>query len=503
MTPAKLSKSRFLAGLQCHLRLWHQCYNPTLAGEVSPVQQALFDTGHEVGRLATELYRGGVRIEEDHLHHKEAVRSTAAAMQNPDVSALYEAAFVEDGVRVRVDILERVGRGAWNLIEVKSSTSVKGVYLPDVAVQHHVLKSSGLRVDRVGILHIDSGYVYDGRHLELGRLFRFSDLTEEVRSMEAGIPGMIKELQGVLAGELPPEVQPSRHCLSPYPCEFWGHCTAGTPEHWVMDLSGVSQRKLDELTALGVNDIRNIPGAFRLTELQNRVRSCVVKDREYLAPELEDELKRVDYPIHFLDFETLGPAIPRYAGTRPYQTIPFQWSDHIVHPDGTINHKEYLCGEDKDPREEFVRTLLETLGKKGTIFIYTTYEEGIIKGLAEHLPSTRGRLLALLDRFRDLHAAIRRYFYHPEFHGSFSLKAVLPALLPEMGYENLAIQEGNMASVAYLRMLDPSTPDKEKEKIKEDLLTYCAHDTLAMVRVRQELLSRPQPKLAGAKPLRT
>jgi hypothetical protein len=490
MKLAKLSKSRFLAGLQCHLRLWHECYNPELAGEVSPVQQALFDAGHEVGRLATELYPGGVRIEEDHLHHEEAVRSTAAVMEDPNVFALYEAAFVEDGVRVRVDVLERAGRGTWNLIEVKSSTSVKDVYLPDVSVQQHVLKRSGLGVDRVGILHINSGYVYDGHHLELGKLFRFSDLTEEVRRMEAGVPGKIQELQGVLAGELPPEILPSRHCRSPYPCEFWEHCTAGRPEHWIMDLSGISQRQLDELTALGIRDVRDIPGAFGLTELQDRVRSCVVKDREYLAPELEDELKQADCPIHFLDFETLGPAIPRYAGTRPYQTVPFQWSDHIVHPDGTVSHREYLCSEDKDPREEFARTLLEALGEKGAIFIYTTYEVGIIRSLAEDLPSNRGRLLALLGRFRDLHAAIRRYFYHPEFHGSFSLKDVLPALLPEMGYENLAIQEGNMASLAYLRMLDPSTSEKEKEKIRGDLLAYCAHDTLAMVRVREELLGR-------------
>jgi predicted RecB family nuclease len=489
-----LSKSRFLAGLQCHLRLWHQCHDPELASDVSPVQQALFDTGHEVGRLATGLYPDGIRVEEDHLHHEEAVRSTATAMQHPAVSALYEAAFVEDGVRVRVDVLERAGRGTWNLIEVKSSTSVKHVYLPDVAVQHHVLKTAGLRVDRVGVLHINSGYAYDGRHLELDELFRFSDLTEEVRRMEAEIPRKIQELQGVLAGEFPPEILPSRHCLSPYRCEFWEHCTAGMPEHWIMGLSGISERKLNELTALGISDIRDIPGAFQLTELQNRVRNCVVKDGEYLAPRLEDELKRADYPIHFLDFETLGPAIPRYAETRPYQTIPFQWSDHILYPDGTINHREYLSTEDKDPREEFARALLEALGEKGTIFIYTTYEAGIIRRLAEHLPSHRGRLLALPARFKDLHAAIRRYFYHPEFHGSFSLKAVLPALLPEMGYENLAIQEGNMASVAYLRMLDPSTPEKEKEKIRGDLLAYCAHDTLAMVRIREELLGRFGPR---------
>jgi predicted RecB family nuclease len=489
-----LSKSRFLAGLQCHLRLWQQCYNPERAGEVSPVRQALFDTGHEVGRLATELYPGGVRIEEDHLHHKEAVRATATLMRDQNVSAIYEAAFLEDGVRVRVDILKRTGRGTWNLIEVKSSTSVKEVYVPDVAVQHHVLKSSGLGVDRVGILHVNNGYVYDGRRLDLGELFRFSDLTEEASRLEAGMPRQIRDLQGMLAGGLPPKIAPSRHCWSPYLCEFWEYCTKEMPEHWIMNLSGISQRRMDELAALGIEDIREIPDSFPLTGLQGRVRRCVVTGREYLAPELEDELKRVDYPIHFLDFETLGPAIPQYAGTRPYQTIPFQWSDHILYPDGTLEHREYLFLEDRDPREEFARTLLEALGEKGTIFIYTIYEGGIIRALAEDLPLHRKRLLAVPDRFEDLHAAIRRYYYHPGFHGSFSLKAVLPALLPEMGYENLAIQEGSMASLAYLRMLDPSTPRKEKQKIKADLLAYCAHDTLAMVRIREELLSRFQPK---------
>jgi hypothetical protein len=489
-----LSKSRFLAGLQCHLRLWQQCYNPERAGEVSPVQQALFDAGHEVGQLATELYPGGVRIEEDHLHHKEAVRATATLMQDENVSAIYEAAFLEDGVRVRVDILKRTGRGKWNLIEVKSSASVKDVYVPDVAVQHHVLKSSGLGVNRVGILHINSGYVYDGRRLDLGQLFRFSDLTGEARRLEAGMPGRIQELHGMLAEELPPKITPSRHCWSPYLCEFWEYCTKGMPEYWVMNLSGISQRRLHELAAVGIEDIRKIPESFPLTALQSRVRRCVVTGREYVAPELDDELKRVDYPIHFLDFETLGPAIPRYAGTRPYQTIPFQWSDHILYAGGTLRHREYLSFADKDPREEFARTLLEALGEKGTIFIYTTYEEGIIKGLAEDLPSNRGRLLALLDRFKDLHAAIRRYYYHPEFHRSFSLKAVLPALLPEMGYETLAIQEGSMASLAYLRMLDPLTPAEEREKIRGDLLAYCGHDTLAMVRIREELFSRLRPK---------
>jgi hypothetical protein len=485
-----LSKSRFLAGLQCPLRLWFQCYNRELATPVSPSQQAIFDMGKEVGRLATRLYPGGVLIEEDHLHHREAVESTRAAMADPDVPAIYEAGFVHDSVRVRVDVLERLPGGKWNLIEVKSSTSAKDVHQPDVAVQCHVLRGSGLEFARAGILHLNNEYVYDGQQLDLGQLFSFTDLTEEAVAQLWMVEASIQDFKEMLAGQAPPCVEPDRHCSTPYRCEFWEHCTREKPEFWIMNLSGISQKKFDELAALDVEDIREIPGDFPLTDLQARIRECVAGGREYVAPELADDLSDVEYPIHFLDFETTGSAIPCYAGTRPYQTIPFQWSDHILYEDGTLEHREFLHDEDTDPREEFCRTLLETLGETGSIFIYTTYEAGVITSLADDRPQYAGRLLATLDRIKDLHATVKTYFYHPDFRGSFSLKKVLPALVPSMAYAGLAIQEGNQASLEYRRMLSPSTRPEERDKIRADLLTYCGHDTLAMVKIREELLKR-------------
>jgi len=485
-----LSKSRFIAGLQCPLRLWHQCYNRDLATPVSPTQQAIFDTGNEVGRLATGLYPGGVLIEEDHLHHREAVESTRVAMENPGVLAIYEAGFVHDSVRIRVDVLERLRDGKWNLIEVKSSTSAKGVHLPDVAVQYRVLKGKGLDVARAGILHLNNDYVYDGRQLDLEQLFLFTDLTREAIDHQAEVQANLRRLKEVLAGQGPPAIEPGRHCSSPYRCEFWEHCTAAKSRTWVMNLSGIGQKKLNDLAALDVEDIHDIPDDFPLTGLQARIRECVAEGKEYVAPELADELRDVEFPIHFLDFETIGPAIPRYEGTRPYQTIPFQWSDHVLHEDGTLEHPEFLHHEDTDPREEFCRTLLEALGETGTIVIYTTYEVGIMTSLAEDLPHCAGRLTAALDRVKDLHALVKTYFYHPDFLGSFSLKKVLPALVPSMAYEGLSIQEGTLASLEYLRMLDPSTRPEERKKIRAELLIYCGHDTLAMVRIREELLRR-------------
>ena len=485
-----LSKSRFLAGSQCQLRLWHQCYNRELASEVSPSQQAIFAAGQEVGRLATRLYPGGVLIQEDHLHHRQAVRSTLAAIDNPEIPAIFEAAFVYDDVRIRVDILQRLGDGRWNLIEVKSATSVKDVYLPDVAVQYNVLIGSALEIVDAGILYLNSKYVYDGTKLELLNLFTFSDLTEQILELRQKLPTKLAELKDMLAAANPPQVVPSRHCLSPYPCEFWDHCTAEMPEFWVMGLTGIREERLNELAAMGVEDIRHIPKGFALSELQERIKTCVVSREDYVAAELEEELTNLEYPVHFLDFETVSPPIPVYADTRPYQAIPFQWSDHILSKGGDLHHSSFLFREDGDPQPVFAKSLLEILGEGGTIFTYSNYERRVLSELAEHLPGQSDQILATLDRFKDLQALIKRYFYSPGFRGSFSLKSVLPVLVPNMSYENLVIKEGTYASLAYLRMLKSKTEPEEKRRIGQALVDYCSYDTLAMVKVREALLER-------------
>jgi len=388
-----LSKSRFIAGLQCPLRLWYQSYNSELATKPPPSQQALFDTGHEVGRLATSLYSNGVQIEESYLHHMEAEKSTLKAMNNQSVAAIYEAAFTYNRIRIRVDILERHDVNTWNLVEVKSSTSVKDVYKPDLGIQYYILKGLGIDIFSAGILHINNAYVYDGNQLDLNQFFYFSDLTEETVSRQEEFISQIKELKKIISWGTPPNIHPSRHCMNPYKCEFWEHCTSDMPEFWVMDLSGINQKKFDQLTESGIEDISGIPDEFPLSALQERIRNCVISGQEFIAPELEDELMGVEYPVHFLDFETFASAIPRYVNTRPYQTIPFQWSNHILFEDGRVEHVEYLCVEDKDPCEEFTKALLETLGIRGTIFVYASYEKRIVNQLANQLPGLRNQLL--------------------------------------------------------------------------------------------------------------
>jgi hypothetical protein len=489
-----LSKSRFLSGLQCPLSLWYLCFQSELATPFSPIQQALFDMGHEVGMLATRRFNSGVLIAEDYLHHKEAMQKTLSAMADENIKAIFEAAFIEDDIRIRVDVLERAERGKWNLIEVKSTTSVKEIHEFDVAVQYRVLRDAGLDIARVYLMHLNNQYVYDGTELVLSGLFTLSDLTAQTRSLQNEIDRKLKALKSMLGKTQPPNIAPSKHCTRPYLCRFWEHCTRGVSENWVMNLHGITHKKIDQLEAVGVTTIDEIPETFPLTQIQERQKQCIDFACDYKSDQLASQLLDVEYPLHFLDFETVAPALPRYAGTRPFQTIPFQWSHHIFGKDNTLEHQEYLCTDDKDPRAEFAQTLLSTLGETGTIFIWAPYERRIISELSERFPHLKSELDALLPRLNDLNAIIRKNYYHRNFNGSFSLKAVLPALVPDMDYAALEIQEGATASLEYLRFLNPKTPADEKENIKSNLLTYCRLDTLAMVRIREALLEKVNKK---------
>jgi hypothetical protein len=485
-----LSKSRFLAGLQCPLRLWYASYEPSLATEPSPLLKALFDTGHKVGALARERYPGGLLIRENHFHHDDAVRSTVEAMKRPEIPAIFEGAFTFDRIRIRADILERAGDSGWNLVEVKSGTSVKDENIYDVAIQDYVMTGLGFETKQAGILTLNREYVYDGQELNLDALFTFTDLKHQVDDMQHEISVEIRDLKAVLTEEAPPEVEPSRRCRRPYACEFLDHCRKGVPDYWVVELTGIRQDRLDELAIRGILDIQDIPESFDLTALQARIRECVINNAEYVGPDLGATLRQYKHPIHFLDFEAVAPAIPRYANTHPYQTLPFQWSDHILSDDDTLTHREYLCLDDKDPREEVAGTLLESLGKEGTICTYTAFESQIISELANYLPRYREGLQALSGRYRDLYDEIRGGYYHPDFRGSFSIKNVLPVLVPSMSYKALSIREGGQAGLEYLRMIDTETPPEDRERIQKELLEYCRQDTLAMVRIREELLKR-------------
>ncbi|MFH1560802.1 MAG: DUF2779 domain-containing protein [Chloroflexota bacterium] len=489
-----LSKTRFTAGLLCLKLLYLDSYSPELADPVAPSQQALFDAGTAVGVLARQRFPNGLLIEAPYNAHSRAVTSTPKALADTFIPAIYEAAFTFEGIRIRVDILSRNSDHTFDLIEVKSSTSVKPEHIPDAAIQLHVLEGSGIPVRNVFLLHIDNTYVYQGGPYDLEKLFRLEDITDQARTFLLSVPASLVNMWEVLHLDDAPPIEIGLRCTRPYRCSFFGFCRQGLPEHHIEQLPRARPEFLDNLRTSGILDIRNIPLDFPgLSANQQRVRGAVATGRPYIGPELGNALSQAAYPLHFLDFETFNPPLPVYPGTRPYQVIPFQWSLHVLDSAvGTPSHASFLHDGSGDPRETFSRSLLDAIGPEGTILVYSSYEQTIIKQLASDFPQYKERLLALPDRLLDLLALVRAHCYHPDFHGSYSIKAVLPALVPDMSYSDLEIQDGSIASIYFTRMIAQETQAHEREKIRNALLDYCERDTLAMVRVLAALQSMSQ-----------
>ncbi|MDE3118854.1 MAG: DUF2779 domain-containing protein, partial [Nitrospirota bacterium] len=236
----------------------------------------------------------------------------------------------------------------------------------------------------------------------------------------------------------------------------------------------------------GIDTIDAIPRHVTLSSVQRRVKDNV----EWVDARLQAALSSVRYPVHHLDFETFMPAIPKFPMTRPYQTIPTQWSNHVETEEGQIRHEAYLCRDATDPREEFATTLLASLGREGSVCVYSDYERTVLQRLADALPSLRAELLQAIARLWDLLTIVKTHYYHPAFAGSFSIKTVLPALVPDLSYEDLDIREGGTAARAYQQMAFEETDWVEKERLREALLKYCERDTLAMVAVRKALSAK-------------
>ena len=481
----RLSKSRIQSGRQCHKRLWLELHEPDQSNW-SPAAQARLDEGTRFGELARELLGGGVLIAADHLHAKEALAETADHLSRPrsDIGMLFEPGFSHDDVRVRVDAFRRDEDGD-TLIEVKSTTSVKDEHLWDCAIQTWVARGSGRPVVRVLHAHVDSTFVYrkEGHY---DGLMKVEDITDQVETFVPRIPGIVQSLKTVAAAPMP-AITTGDHCGDPYPCPFVDHCRAQEPpgpEFPLSILPRAGKALLEQWRARGWLDVRDVP----LVELRNdnhrRVAAATANGVPDIAPELFGALAEIPYPRHYLDFETISFVVPRWIGTRPFQQVPFQFSCHVEKAPGEFTHHAFLDLSGQSPLSSFVEELLKSAGTTGAVVVWNrAFEATRIRELAEMFPPNAKALNNIIDRMVDLLPIYREHYYHPAMMGSWSIKAVLPTIAPDLDYSNLEVGDGGAALEAYLRAISPGVSDVERETLRQALLRYCERDTWAMVRL--------------------
>jgi hypothetical protein len=436
-----------MAGLQCHKQLWwrvHEPNAPELTAE--PGLQNRFDQSKEVGVVARNYVRG----------------------------ARYEASFTTDEAVAVVDILEP---GA--LIEVKATNSVKKEHIPDVAVQVHVLRRAGVAIPRAEVMHLNPKC----RFPKLDDLFVREDVTEKVELFLPVVPGEVQAQLAMLAGPLP-DVPIGEHCSRPHKCPFLKRCWPNLPEHHVSTLYTIQRRKVEEYQAQGFETIHDLPSDLELGLIHARQVKAVTTGQMVVERTLGKALAAFQSPLAFLDFETVSYAIPRFTGCRPWENMPVQFSVHRGRA-----HFAFLADGPEDPRPAMAERLVEACaGARKVVAYYASFERECLRNLAAAVPPLAADLEAIAANLIDLLPAVRSNIYHPDFGGSFSIKKVLPALVPGLSYADLPINEGETATLELMRLLfDQKLRGEERAGLRRALLAYCERDSWAMVKLLERM----------------
>jgi hypothetical protein len=440
-----LSKSRITKGLRCNKALWLQVHKPEQS-VISEATKSVFAIGTDVGILARDFFPGGELALNGDRPDSGSVERTQELIRN-GVKTIYEATFVFDHTLVAVDILTRED-GAWKMVECKATTQVKNEHIIDVAVQYYVVTGAGIPLKDASVMHLNNQYVRRGQ-LEVKRLFACESVLDQVRGQQEFVKQNIVSLLEML-GKEEPEVAMAKQCNNPYECDFQIYCSSFIPP--------VEVPEPDHTPAVRKEAIRRW-------------------------------LDRYDYPLYYFDFETIMLAVPRFDESRPYQQTPFQYSLHYRESkESEPEHIAYLAWPEGDPRKALIEQLIHDTRRPGKILVYNeTFEKQRLQELARDFPEYRKELHEIISRLDDLMSPFRGKDWHtPSMGRGYSIKTVLPLMVPELSYHDLEIQDGGDASSRFAALYDTSDPELIRQT-REALLQYCRLDTLAMVRIVEEL----------------
>lgn len=492
-----LSKSKLIAFRQCPKRLWLEVHHPELR-EDSSATQASFEVGHTVGDIARRLYdpdEEGVMLNAQTEGFGTVLKRSVELLASDQ--PIFEAGYAIDGALAFADVMmpgKVEGKRAWHMIEVKSSTGVKDYHRDDAAIQAYIARQAGVPLASIALAHIDNEFVYPGDGDYRG-LLKECDLTEEAFAREAEVREWIAAAQGVAEQPAEPAISAGNQCGSPFACGFYDYCLSQEPQaefpvHWLPRIQSPALREY--IAVRPALDLRDTPDDL-LNDIQRRVKESTLSGTTYFdAAATAAALSEHSLPAFFLDFESIQFAVPQWVGTHPYQQICFQFSLHKLDNCGKLDSEAFLDLSGNDPSRAFAEALIAACGTSGPVYVYNAGFEGArINELAERFSELSANLLAIKQRLVDLLPITRAHYYHPSQQGSWSIKAVLPAVAPDLSYEALeGVQNGGMAMDAYLEAIHPDTTPERKAEINRQLLAYCGLDTFAMVRLWQFLAER-------------
>lgn len=485
MRSATISKSDFLRFLQCPRYAWLWKHHPELRGDSGGAPFAL--QGHEVELLARKLFPKGKEVVE---HDKAGFEKTKALIHS-GAKILYQATARTGKLLAKADILVRDEDGRhWHLYEVKSSAALKEEYMADVYFQWLAFEGAGIHLASINVVLVNNQFILprNGR-IDPKAYFSTQDLTADLPAMELKWKGLISIAHRVLTAQNEPKVlvlnkslkrEMSREMIKAY----W----KGTPEYSVYRIAYITRSQLTDLIGRGIIDMQDVPDDYFLTErLARQVRITKNRETHIDRPALKAGLDQLRYPLFFLDYETIAPAIPMFPGNHPFQNLPFQYSLHVLEKHGSEpRHFDFLHTRKTNPAPHLLKSLKSHIGDKGTVLAWNAvFEKTCNADMARGNPNYAKFLESVNERMVDLALFFKDTYVDYRFKGSASLKNVLPVLAPELTYESLQVRNGEMAVQSIQKLLNRRLFGRSK--IIKELKEYCRLDTYAMVRIHEIL----------------
>lgn len=461
----------------CIKALWLKKNRRDLTPIIDEATQKRFDIGNKVQEIARKFFPGGIMVSAENWDVINGSKITTELAKCNDI--LFEAfALNKNGAFCRIDVLKK-NIDDWDLIEIKSATSVKEEYIKDLSFQKHVFENAGYKVNQCWVLHLNPEYVRQG-NLNVNQLFKIEDVSEQVAEFYPNVPVFTEQYMKTQTGKKEPEILLHKACKD---CPYYQYCGKEVPEYSVFDL--LPQKNADEFYAeTGKTAIKDIPESLCTTQKQLIDREAFLKNTVYSEPKaIKEWLDTLEYPLYYLDYETFQTAIPIFNSCSPYSQTPFQFSLHIQEEKcGKVTHISFLHKERSDPRRALVECLIKNCGDKGSVIVYNeSFEKSRNRELSELFPDLSDKLKAINERVVDQLIPFRnRYLYEPTQHSSASIKKTLPAFT-NLSYRDMEVHNGAEASVRYEAFITGKLTDEEAQILFDGLEKYCGQDTYAMV----------------------
>lgn len=466
------SKSQVLKGLECPFSFWQGIHNPGARKQDSEQFQIHYNL----------QYREVFRLFKKFLLSEMILQNQNLSFNKP----LFKLQFNFQQFSADIDALVKTGE-EWELFLLKLASNIKKTHIKEAAFQLYILKNLNWKIKTIKLVTINPKFYYENEII-VKDYFVIYDITSKTVS---SLDDLQKDLEKFLeySNYTNSQIQNLPKCKSIKDCRNISFCyNINSPQILELRESG---QLLSEFLDKQIFSFEQIPDTVELNRIQKIQVEATLNNREYINfQEIHFFLKKLKYPVYFLDFETINPVKPLYKYSRPFEHIPFLLYMFILDsPSSELKEQYFVEDFQSDPRRGILEILSKTITKEGTILCFNDLiEKGCLRAASQVYPEYIEWFESIQNNFLDISILFKNlHYYHPKQKGKASLKAVLEPMTG-LNYEDLEIQDGGIANFEFLKLkISKRVMPDEKEQVVQKILNYCRRDAFALFKILEKL----------------